>query len=108
MSILIKGIDMPQEGNWKTVRIFPNGECAVPNWQGDCTFIQGAQAVPVPPHSMGEKVLKPVCGDWIWDDEGYHCPECWYHAYDNSLEVLTHWKFCPVCGARLKCREIEE
>lgn len=50
MSILIKGMEMPKEGSWKTVRIYPDGTCAVPNWQGDCTFIQGAQAVPVPKH----------------------------------------------------------
>lgn len=50
MSILITGMKMPKEGSWATVRIYPDGTCAVPNWQGDCTFIQGAQAVPVPPH----------------------------------------------------------
>lgn len=50
MSVLIKGMEMPKEGSWKTVRIYPDGTCAVPNWQGDCTFIQGAQAVPVPKH----------------------------------------------------------
>lgn len=50
MSILIKGIEMPKEGSWKTVRIYPDGTCAVPNWQGDCTLIQGAKAIPVPPH----------------------------------------------------------
>lgn len=50
MSILIKGMEMPQEGSWKTVCIYPNGTCDVPNWQGDCTLIQGAKAVPVPPH----------------------------------------------------------
>ena len=50
MSILIKGMEMPKEGGWKTVRIYPDGTCAVPNWQGDCTLIKGAQAVSVPPH----------------------------------------------------------
>jgi hypothetical protein len=48
--ILIKGMEMPKEGSWKTVRIYPDGTCAVPNWQGDCTFIKGAKAVPVPEH----------------------------------------------------------
>lgn len=50
MSILIKDIEMPKEGNWTTVRIYPDGTCAVPNWQGDCTLIKGAQAISVPSH----------------------------------------------------------
>lgn len=41
-------------------------------------------------------------GKWIWDDEGYHCSECFYHAYGETGEVLSgHWLFCPNCGARL-------
>jgi hypothetical protein len=50
MSILINGMEMPEEGSWATIRIYPDGTCAVPNWQGDCTLIRGAQAVTVPPH----------------------------------------------------------
>jgi len=50
MGIYINGMEMPKEGSWKTVRIYPDGTCAVPNWQGDCTLIKGAQAVSVPPH----------------------------------------------------------
>lgn len=50
MSILIDGMGMPKEGSWTTVRIYPDGTCAVPNWQGDCTLIKGAKAIPVPPH----------------------------------------------------------
>ena len=50
MGILIKGMEMPEDGSWKTVRIYPDGTCAVPNWQGDCTLIKGAQAISVPPH----------------------------------------------------------
>ena len=48
--ILIKGVEMPEEGNWKTIRIYPTGECAIPNWQGDCTIIKGAKAIHVPDH----------------------------------------------------------
>lgn len=50
MSILIKGMETPQEGKWKTVCIYSDGTCEVPNWQGDCTLIEGAKAVEVPPH----------------------------------------------------------
>ena len=41
---------MPKAGNWKTIRIYYDGTCAVPNWQGDCTYMQGCEAIPVPPH----------------------------------------------------------
>lgn len=50
MSVYIKGMAMPKEGSWKTIRIYPDGTCAVPNWQGDCTLIKGTKAAPIPPH----------------------------------------------------------
>lgn len=50
MSILIKGMEMPKAGNWITVRIYYEGTCAEPNWQGDCRYMKGCEAVPVPPH----------------------------------------------------------
>lgn len=41
-------------------------------------------------------------GRWIWDDEGYHCSECFFHAYDNSLEIMQGiWSYCPHCGAKM-------
>ena len=50
MSVLIRGMEMPKAGNWKTIRIYYDGTCAEPNWQGDCKYMQGCEAVPVPPH----------------------------------------------------------
>ena len=50
MSVLIKGIELPKAGNWKTIRIYYDGTCAEPNWQGDCKYMKGCEAVPVPPH----------------------------------------------------------
>jgi len=63
MSVLVKGIEVPKEGSWTTVRIYPDGTCAVPNWQGDCTLIKGAQAVPVPPH--GDLIERKAAYDSI-------------------------------------------
>ena len=41
-------------------------------------------------------------GRWIWDDEGYHCSECFYHAYGETGEVLSgNWHYCPNCGAKM-------
>lgn len=42
-------------------------------------------------------------GLWIWDDEGYHCSECFYHAYGETGEVLSgNWHYCPHCGSRME------
>lgn len=42
-------------------------------------------------------------GRWIWDDEGYHCSECFFHAYGNTGEILSgDYHFCPNCGARME------
>jgi len=52
---------------------------------------------------------RPVrMGKWIGDDEGYHCSECFYHAYGETVEVLSgHWHFCPNCGADMRPEEGE-
>lgn len=50
MGVYLPNMEMPKEGSWKTVRIYPDGTCAIPNWQGDCTFIKDTKAIPVPPH----------------------------------------------------------
>ena len=50
MGIYLPNMEMPKEGSWTTVRIYPDGTCAVPNWQGDCTLIKDTKAVPVQPH----------------------------------------------------------
>ena len=42
-------------------------------------------------------------GKWIWDDEGFHCSNCFYHAYGNTGEVLMgDWNYCPNCGAKME------
>lgn len=50
MSVLIKGMEMPKADNWKTIRIYYEGTCAEPNWQGDCKYMQDCEAVPIHPH----------------------------------------------------------
>lgn len=42
-------------------------------------------------------------GRWIWDDEGFHCSECWIHAYGDTCEVLSgNYHYCPNCGAKME------
>lgn len=48
-------------------------------------------------------VVERKVGKWIWDDEGYHCSECFFHAYGNTLECFDGtYRYCPSCGARMK------
>ena len=48
-------------------------------------------------------------GKWIWDDEGYHCSECWYHAYGNTWEVMSgEYRYCPNCGVQMEERSEDE
>lgn len=46
-------------------------------------------------------VVERKNGKWIWDDEGYHCSECFYHAYGNTAEIYSgQYNYCPSCGSR--------
>lgn len=48
-------------------------------------------------------------GEWIWDDEGYHCSECWYHPNGSTLECMDGtFKYCPNCGAKMDLNEVEK
>ena len=48
MSVLIKGMEMPEEGNWITLRVYPDGQCFLYSWRGnDIEFIEQLTAVPV-------------------------------------------------------------
>ena len=45
-------------------------------------------------------------GKWIWDDEGFHCTECFYHAYGNTVEITDgEWHYCPNCGVSMEGEE---
>ena len=50
MSILIKGMEMPEEDNWRSIRIYPDGTIGRPIGFGDYALVEGAKAIPVPPH----------------------------------------------------------
>lgn len=52
MSIYIKGMEMPKDGSWVTLRFFPDEQCFLYSWCGnDFDFMElDLTAVPVPPH----------------------------------------------------------
>ena len=72
MGVFIKGMEMPKDDNWITVRIYPDGTCGRPDAYGDCALYNGAKAVPVPPH--GDLIDRDALEtDTEWDDreDGY-------------------------------------
>lgn len=72
--IYIKGMEMPKAGNWKTIRIYYDGTCAEPNWQGDCKVMKGCEAVPVPDHGNlidRSKLKDEFIGDAFTGRGGY-------------------------------------
>lgn len=51
MSVLIRDMEMPTEGEWILVNIFPDGKCVVQSWCGkDFICAEKLTAVPVPEH----------------------------------------------------------
>ena len=87
MGVYIKGIELPKEGSWKTVRIYPDGTCAIPNWQGDCTFLKGAQAVEIPPHG---RVIDAdaLCKTLRSLAENEYTPEVFANWIENHIEAI--------------------
>lgn len=50
MSILIKGLQMPQKGTSVVIVIEENGNVSVPDEFWDCELLQGVKAVELPDH----------------------------------------------------------
>ena len=50
MGIYLHNMEMPKEVNWRSIRIYPDGTIGRPIGFGDYALVEGAKAVPVPPH----------------------------------------------------------
>ena len=77
MSVLIRGMEMPKEGSWVTLRVFPDGQCFLYSWCGnDFDFMEHLTAVPVPPHGdlidASEKIRVQMYDD---EHEDFHTVE---------------------------------
>lgn len=73
MGVYIRGMEMPKAGNWKTIRIYYDGTCAEPNWQGDCRYMQGCEAISIPPH--GRLIDADALTDAMESTDWYHQAE---------------------------------
>lgn len=55
MGVYISGMEMPKEGSWITLRVFPDGKCVIHSWCGNddeikFEFMEHLIAATVPPH----------------------------------------------------------
>ena len=114
MSILIRGMEMPKEGEWISVNIFHDGKCFVQSWCGkDFNFAAKLTAVPVPPHGgLKKHDVRPVvlCRDCKHrparkdgrirapeDADGYTdykcpfvCDDSWYNRMPADDDYCSH------------------
>ena len=46
MGVYIKGMEMPKDGSWRSIRIYPDGTIGRPIGFGDYALVEGAKAIP--------------------------------------------------------------
>ena len=92
MSILICGMDIPKEGNWRSIRIYPDGTIGRPIGFGDYALVEGAKAVPIPPHGrLGDlDAAVELAMQYCPDDDG-SCPK----AGSDLRELLDEIEILP-------------
>ena len=78
MGVYIKGMEMPKEGSWRSIRIYPDGTIGRPIGFGDYALVEGAKAVPVPPHgdlidrdTLREEWLKNGENEYVYDTNAF-------------------------------------
>ena len=95
--ILIRDMEMPKDGSWVTLRVFPDGQCFLYSWCGnDFDFMEHLTAVPVPPHgdliekSVIEKAINDACAECkeaCIEFDGFFadCNQCIFQAVKKAL-----------------------
>ena len=90
IGIYLPNMEMPKEGSWTTVRIYPDGTCAVPNWQGDCTLIKDTKAVPVPPYGrlIDADAFLELCVDYAVTPSDYEFCKRLEYALTKARTII--------------------
>ena len=94
MNILIKGMDMPKEGEYYSIILYDNGNVYATRSGRLYEFeIDNIEAVEIP--TPAEKI-----GHWIIDIRGnWACNICGNDPYHSNMKNMN---YCPNCGARMK------
>ena len=102
MSILIKGMEMPKDGSWRSIRIYPDGTIGRPIGFGDYALVEGAKAVPVPPHG------RLIDADVVFKRLQKQAMSVWGNGnprYQIVLEVMDAIRFAPTIIEAESCKE---
>lgn len=92
MSIRIKGMEMPKEGSWVALRVFPDGQCVLHSWCGNddeikFDFMEHLTAATVPPHGrlIDADKLKSY---WEPDHSRYFDADYFIHTIDVAQTII--------------------
>ena len=95
--------DMSKGINFKSMRITETGKIIFGRTEPEPSDVARDIATIIENEKDMRVIAEPRKGKWIWDDEGYHCSECFFHAHGNTLECLDGtYRFCPNCGADMR------
>lgn len=90
MAVLINGMEMPKEGSWVTLRVFPDGQCFLYSWCGnDFDFMEHLTAVPVPPHGdlIERNALFKKC-EFVCTDDDEDIRAVRYSIIENAPTII--------------------
>ena len=98
MSILIKDMEMPKDGSWRSIRIYPDGTIGRPIGFGDYALVEGAKAIPA------ADVRPVVRAKWKddWETGCSECSACGESYLWEDYDGVGEWNFCPNCGAKME------
>ena len=90
MSVIIKGLTLPEEGQAKTITIYPDGTVCEPNWQWDTELLVGVRAEQLPPHGrlIDADILEAYCEEMVEDSYSARTATIWDQAYQTFLVDL--------------------
>lgn len=89
MSILIKGMEMPKDGTFNIVYIYPDGHISMPFWGNGVQIVQGINAVPIPSHGrlIDADKLCELCGIMANNSDDI------FKSIWNQFKTTVEW--CP-------------
>ena len=88
MGVYIKGMEMPKEGNWRSIRIYPDGTIGRPIGFGDYALVEGAKAVPVPKH--GRLIDVDALDIYRREEQAWHDYEVFPEEYLEGVKDGLH------------------
>lgn len=89
MGVYIRGMEMPKDGTFNIVYIYPEGHVSMPFWGKGVQIVQGINAVPIPPHGrlIDADKLCELCGIMADNSDDI------FKSIWNQFKTTVEW--CP-------------